>query len=402
MPWRDPGSGGGGSGVPAIIPAAIGDGVTDDLAIIQSTLNAAAAGGDPKVACVVYLLAGKVYALSNTLVIPDRVLLAVLGRGRGASHLLAGAGFPINTPLVRLAPLNPATGFGCRLEGLTVDSNHIAGSIGVYTEAAQEGSGLTNCLIANYRDTGFKNVSGGLNITAQFNEFFPSNLGANYGINVTNGNVGLYNNSFVGTATAGIRLTSCVAFVAGVHVEGHTIGVNCGGGANAFISSVDGPTSLAAVTDCVRLDGGDERVTVHNVRKANATNALSDFGNSYTNTDANLIEYVNKSMSLSGIQYAPRNSNGPAVTIDASLCTYWTTGTLTAATTISAPSNPVLGRILVISFLQDATGGRTVSWNAIFHGITLAASGTANQRAIIEVQYDGAVWIQKSTSGWVA
>ena len=43
-----------------------------------------------------------------------------------------------------------------------------------------------------------------------------------------------------------------------------------------------------------------------------------------------------------------------------------------------------------------------VGWNAIYHGVTLAASGTANQYAQITFVYAKGIYIQQSTSGWVA
>lgn len=76
-------------------------------------------------------------------------------------------------------------------------------------------------------------------------------------------------------------------------------------------------------------------------------------------------------------------------------------GALTQAITVAAPGGgPVTGDRFTIDFVQDGTGGRGITWNAIYKAITLAASGTANQRARITFEYDGTNWAQVTTSGW--
>lgn len=57
---------------------------------------------------------------------------------------------------------------------------------------------------------------------------------------------------------------------------------------------------------------------------------------------------------------------GGAFTIDASTGNYFSV-TLNAATIVAnAPTNPADGQNLIIEITQDATGNRTVSWNAAF------------------------------------
>lgn len=65
---------------------------------------------------------------------------------------------------------------------------------------------------------------------------------------------------------------------------------------------------------------------------------------------------------------------------------------LTGNLTIGAPSNA--GGRLVFSFLQDGTGGRTVTWNAIFIHSWSDTGNTANRRSSIAFVYDGTNWIQ--------
>lgn len=68
--------------------------------------------------------------------------------------------------------------------------------------------------------------------------------------------------------------------------------------------------------------------------------------------------------------------------------------------TVPAPLNPLSGMEVAFEFEQDAVGGYTVSWNAVFVGETLTGSGTSGQKAIVKFRYDGANWIQLSSTGW--
>jgi hypothetical protein len=66
--------------------------------------------------------------------------------------------------------------------------------------------------------------------------------------------------------------------------------------------------------------------------------------------------------------------------------------------TLAAPTNPLSGQNLGLHIIQDATGGRTITWNAIFKwaGGTLPTLSTAaNARDFIAMTYDDIdnVWI---------
>lgn len=75
------------------------------------------------------------------------------------------------------------------------------------------------------------------------------------------------------------------------------------------------------------------------------------------------------------------------------------TGALTMAA-MSASGTYLPGMRFRCRFLQDATGGRAITWNAAWKLATLTAAGTANQRATVEFEYDGASWVQISSTGW--
>jgi hypothetical protein len=81
------------------------------------------------------------------------------------------------------------------------------------------------------------------------------------------------------------------------------------------------------------------------------------------------------------------------ITPDARLSERVIVGALTGNLTINAPTNPRTGAMLVFSFAQDATGGRTMSWNSVFRKAADGA-GAANQKGATSFVYDGANWVQ--------
>lgn len=77
--------------------------------------------------------------------------------------------------------------------------------------------------------------------------------------------------------------------------------------------------------------------------------------------------------------------------------------TLTGNMTLNAASGGVPNVShdeIAFRFVQDATGGRTLTWNAAWKGVTLASSGTAGQRAEIYFKFTGVYWQQTYTTGW--
>ncbi len=82
-----------------------------------------------------------------------------------------------------------------------------------------------------------------------------------------------------------------------------------------------------------------------------------------------------------------------SITPDVLLGERVTVGTLTGNLTINAPANPRRGAKLEFAFAQDATGGRTITWNAVFRKAADGA-GAANQKGATAFLYDGANWVQ--------
>lgn len=78
--------------------------------------------------------------------------------------------------------------------------------------------------------------------------------------------------------------------------------------------------------------------------------------------------------------------------------------TLTAARVVGAPLNPLVGQTILFTFIQNATGGFAVTFNAIFKGLTFSNTGNvANTRSSVAFINDGTNWNQVGAqSPWAA
>ena len=71
--------------------------------------------------------------------------------------------------------------------------------------------------------------------------------------------------------------------------------------------------------------------------------------------------------------------------------------TLAGNRTMSAPTNSTTGQFISILVIQDGTGGRTISWNAVFEFTTDTAptlTTTAAKGDIFVFRYNGAKWLE--------
>lgn len=148
--------------------------------------------------------------------------------------------------------------------------------------------------------------------------------------------------------------------------------------------------------------------TAANVESIRAVNPVAGAGSTITKAVGLRVE----DMTTGGTNYAIQtglgiNEFGGAVKqkssatteatliagIDALLGNVYTV-TLTAARLVAAPSNPLTGQRITFVFLQDATGGRAVTWNAVFKQAWSDTGNTANKRSTISFIYDGTNWNQ--------
>ena len=68
--------------------------------------------------------------------------------------------------------------------------------------------------------------------------------------------------------------------------------------------------------------------------------------------------------------------------------------TATGNFTVNAQTNALDGDEITIIIIQDATGGRTVTWNSVFKQEWSDTGNTANLRSAIRFIFDGTDWNQ--------
>ena len=71
--------------------------------------------------------------------------------------------------------------------------------------------------------------------------------------------------------------------------------------------------------------------------------------------------------------------------------------TLTANVTFDAPTNPTTGQYIAIVCIQDGTGSRTISWNAVFEfkdDTIPTATTTASKGDMFTFRYNGGKWLE--------
>ena len=103
-----------------------------------------------------YLAAGTTYTTSAQWIIPLGSILtgggSAPGGGRGTTLAADQKSFPINIPVVSLG--DAAQSEGPLIENITIDCNHIPGSIGVFSDRVQELGGVRNLSVINYHAIG--------------------------------------------------------------------------------------------------------------------------------------------------------------------------------------------------------------------------------------------------------
>ena len=71
--------------------------------------------------------------------------------------------------------------------------------------------------------------------------------------------------------------------------------------------------------------------------------------------------------------------------------------TLTANVTFDAPNNPTTGQYIAFVCIQDGTGSRTISWNAVFEfkdDTAPTATTTASKGDMFTFRYNGSKWLE--------
>jgi hypothetical protein len=102
-----------------------------------------------------YLAAGSTFTTSAQWIIPLGSIVtgggSAPGGGRGTT-IVASPSFPYNTPIIYLGNFGQTE--GPLIENLTIDANHVPGSIGIFSDRVQELGGIRNVSVINYAAVG--------------------------------------------------------------------------------------------------------------------------------------------------------------------------------------------------------------------------------------------------------
>jgi hypothetical protein len=103
-----------------------------------------------------YLAAGSTYTTSAQWVVPLGSVItgggSAPGEGRGTTLIANRRSFPRDTAVVSLGDAGQSE--GPLIENITIDCNHVPGSIGVFSDRVQELGGIRNVSVINYRAIG--------------------------------------------------------------------------------------------------------------------------------------------------------------------------------------------------------------------------------------------------------
>lgn len=285
------------TGIPAVARA---DTRIIDVRAYPSVLHAVDAAdvvnGGGRSPAVVWL-AGGTHQIDTTLVLPKQVTLQ--GDAARSTSIRAAVGFPTNTPLVQMGAETTQYEHNMWLRNLTVDCNHVAGSIGVVTHTANEPSGMAGVMVLNYRGRGFEASSGGgftaSHVVIDDCEFFGSNQASlDYSLAFLNvGNSAVVRRTTVSNAEN--HLTGDVAIYAedaqvslyDVHIEQHTYGARCvRGTGNKGVMTVIGMTGHHTVDALVHVTEADVPVVVVNAQTMGAADVVVRTTDGYSSVAA--------------------------------------------------------------------------------------------------------------------
>lgn len=104
-----------------------------------------------------YLAAGSTFTTTAQWIIPLGTIVTGGGSspaGGRSTSLIASPDFPKNTPVIYLGDYIASE--GSMIENMTIDCNHVRGSIGIFSDRVQELGGIRNVSVINYRAVGIK------------------------------------------------------------------------------------------------------------------------------------------------------------------------------------------------------------------------------------------------------
>lgn len=428
---------------------AVGDGSTDDSAAIQAAINAAvaASGG------VVLFPRAATYVCASSLTISDDgvTLQGITGRNTILSYTGAGDFIVLGSDDGNHSSTNAYDGTTSftHLKSIKITGPGVGGSTRAVVDWDSGANSFYDVEIASF-NKGFFGVgadgnrwincyihgnSTGLHLAGRSDQtsIWSSNINENaIGILIENAHgTSIVGGQFVFNTTADIVLDNPATPTSGVDERGVT-GLFVNG---AWFESNTTPATPrhvwvgrngtsarlsvgVSVRDCLwfasnstafmEVDAGT-KIEIANIAHEGASSTLV-VNNAVSGVNP-IVHVVDDASILpsnvtifSGQNATMWLSRGRGSTRSASFATPYTPvgnsqeivelGALTSNLTVNAPSTPVRGFQLTFRIVQDATGGRTVTWDSVFKHSWSDTGNTANKRSTITFYYDGANWNQ--------
>lgn len=408
---------------------ATGDGSTDDYVAITAALTAATGNGTDPDGAIVTLPPGD-YITNTQIVIPNKVRL--VGAGRSATRIKAGASFPVDTALVQIG--SGTICFGNGPEDLTIDCNSVSGSIGIYSNAVNEQAGARRCVVTGFKGTGIKvdRASSGQAqnfILRDIEVYFSASApGTAIGIDIDS-TASVYGMRDITIAvegsgtiasTKGITIDGISGHLSNIHVEGVETGIQvgattlCGG---IVISGISGRTGTTTVVEIANT-AGNQDIALMGIVPNGATYSFNDLRNSRSSTfSCGLYMAGNGAVGQSVLLSDDRNVRSRLATVDmagpivnartynattsgtmvvdptaGNLNVFTLTGNVTAVTFPAGTTS----QELLLHIQQDGTGGRTIAGWPVgvtwLGGVAPTISVGVNKSDFLRFLYTGADW----------
>lgn len=254
-----------------------------DTSAILAGLTAASATVGGTQGNEIYVPQGN-YILESTLNIPNRV--AIVGANKRGSFLQAAVGH--TGPYMFTVVNGTSSMFDNPLQKVTIDCNNVAGLGGVLSDAWQEGGGLRDVLLYNFRTYGvrFQNGYGGAALCEidQSEIFSSATAAATAGIRVDQISlIGSFmlrvtNTTIAGDATyplpIGIDMVNDSLHAQNVHFEDCTSGIYINGAGHHVLIGVTGGPGVTNVVEVASTFTGTLKLI--GCHRAGATNLLKD------------------------------------------------------------------------------------------------------------------------------
>lgn len=237
----------------------------------------------------------------------------VIGSGRGdagstGTVIKASAAFPVNTAVVQLGDSLVSRAFATRVENLTIDCNNITGSIGIYSDAANEQSGARRVLIVGALDAGIRTSSATALLANYILEDIEINISTGSsaailgldlvgGANANDGTIRNLTANFFGSTkvTTAVSAKRFVGIIDHLHIENATTGLlivgTALGGGNACYRNITGNTD---VTTLVKISSAfpQNGIVLQNIEPFGSTNTLVDDFYSRTVSGDQISSYI--------------------------------------------------------------------------------------------------------------